>query len=160
MSPAKSDTDARAQAERTAARVRRLAQRLEELLSDGLSPGERLLLRIPFSGDMARVLAMEGQQLLCEARVAHLPAEPMSKRNALRVYLQRAAGRMLPSPASLVCDPTGRYLLMQQRAQATSPSQLAVELDAFVTEVSQWKRIDPSRASRPRSGSHGPALFA
>lgn len=140
--------------------MHRLAQRLEELLSEGLSPGERLLLRIPFSDDMARVLALEGQQLLCEARVAYLPAEPMSKRNALRVYLQRAAGRMLSSPASLVCDPTGRYLLVQQRAQAASPSQLAIELDAFVTEVSQWKRIDPTRALRHRSGSNAPALFA
>lgn len=160
MSTTKSDADARAQVERTAARVHRLAQRLDELLSDGLSPGERLLLRIPYSDDTVRVLALEGQQLLCEARVAHLSAEPMSKRNALRVYLQRAAGRMLPSPASLVCDPTGRYLLVQQRARATSPSQLAIELDAFVTEVSQWKRIDPTRALRPRSGSHSPALYA
>ncbi len=99
-------------------------------------------------GERARVTLqpLPGGGVLCEARIAPLPAPGRARAERVDALLRAAAARLRQHPQALVIDDTAEAFVLQQALDdGLSPVAFDDAVGAFFKAVLFWKQVEAAR---------------
>lgn len=99
-------------------------------------------------GERARVTLqpLPGGAVLCEARVAPLPAPGRVRAERIDTLLRAAAARLRQHPQALVIDDAAEAFVLQQALDdGLSPVAFDDAVESFFKAVLFWKQVEAAR---------------